>query len=66
MITVKYVRIKVDPVWPCDCARNGIDRDLRKVGRFPELVEETLAEDIPKVELPDDTVSEGQPKTEVS
>ena len=63
---MKYIRIKVDPVWPGDCARNGIDCDLRTVGRFPKLVEETPTEDILKVELLDDTVSEGQPKTEDS
>ena len=57
---MKHIRVKVDPVWPRDCARNRINRHLRKVDRFPQLVEKTLTEGIVKVELTDETVSEGE------
>ncbi len=66
MITMKHIRVKVDRIWPCDCARSGINCHLRKVGRLPQLVEKTPAEGIFKVELPDESVSKGQAKSEVS
>ena len=63
---MKHIGVKVDPIWPRDRARNWIDRHLREVGRFHKLVEATVTEDIFKVELPDQTGREGQPKTEAS
>jgi len=58
MITMKHIRVKVDLIWPRDRASSGINCHLRKVGRFPQLVEETPTERILKIELPDEAVSE--------
>jgi hypothetical protein len=66
MITMKHIRVKVDLIWPRDRASSGINCHLRKIGRFPQLVEETPTESILKIELSDQAVSEGQAKTEVS
>jgi hypothetical protein len=66
MITMKHIRVKVDRIGPCDCAGNRINGHLRKIGRFPQLVEKTLTQGIFKIELPDETVSKGQAKAEVS
>jgi hypothetical protein len=66
MITVKDIGVKVDLVWPRDRARGGINCHARKVGRFPQLVEEPLTEGIFKIELPDEAVGESQAETEVT
>jgi len=66
MITMKHIRVKVDRIWPCDRTGKGINGHLRKIGRLSQLVEETPTEGIFKIELPDETVSKGQAKAEVS
>jgi hypothetical protein len=66
VVTMKYIGVKVDPVWPHNCARRRIDGHLGKVGRFSQLLEETFIEGTIKVDLSDQPVREGQPKTEVS
>lgn len=66
MITMKHIWVKVDVVRPYDRPSRGINCHLRKVGRLPQLVEETPTESIIKIELPDETVGEGKAETEFS
>ena len=66
VVAVEHIGVKVDPVGPRDRASRRIDGDLGKVGRFSQLLEETLIEGTFEVDVSDEAVGEGQPETEIS
>jgi hypothetical protein len=63
---MKHIRVKVDRICLCHRASSGINCHLSKIGRLPQLVEETPAEGMFKIELPDETVSTSKAKAKVS
>ena len=66
VVAMKHIGVKVDPVRPRDCASRRIDGHLGKVDRFSQLLKDAFIEGTLKVNVSDQPVREGQPKTEVS